>query len=115
MKTIEEKISELRKHYKHPDDQQLLDSWEKRLTGLYLKADWQQHQETRELAENARREVIRINTILAEKEDLSELERRILFAKKEVQLYYLAVFAEDIEKEIELIEKGVENDLIKIK
>ena len=112
-KTFDEKMSVLKKMHARsaPEALEQLKSWEEQMQRLQIKLDWYQHPATKELRELARTQIQAANDVLANKEDLTEEDRKAIIKMKNAHMVYLAVLSEDPEKEIQTIENFVENEL----
>jgi hypothetical protein len=115
--TFEEKIKTLREIHSrsHPDAVQQISQWEDKFARLRARKDWLEHPNTMELRNLATEQIDIIVGILAEKEDLSDDDRKKLFAQKQAHLVYLTVLTDDPESEIKSVESSVDAELTDIK
>lgn len=111
--TFEEKIKALKAMHRnsHPDALNQLLEWEKRFIILKATEEWQSHPITKELTALAKAELVRIGVVLATKEDLTDIERKRLFALRDAHMVYLALLAVDAQSEMKTIEQSINYEI----
>lgn len=111
--TIEEKIQRLKNMHagSHPDALAQIRNWESRFAQLKITKDWLKHPITIELREMVIEKIEQAVQVLANTEDLSEVERRAIFEQKKAHLVYLAILTADVDGEIKAIERLVETEV----
>lgn len=112
-KPFEEKMSELKNKHagSHPEAIRMLEHWEERYVKLKAQTEWLEHANTRELYNLAVEQIKNIESILVEKEDLSDDERRRLYAEKKAHKVYVAVLSTNPQSEMKSIESSVDEEL----
>ena len=112
-KTFEEKMNELKNMHagSHPDAINMLEHWEERYARLKAQTEWLSHPNTQELYKLAIEQIKTIDNILIEKEDLSDTERRQLYAEKKAHRVYVAVLSTNPQSEMKSIESSVDEEL----
>lgn len=112
-KTFEEKMKTLREIHarSHPEAIAQLSQWEDSFARLQATSEWLQHPNTTNLRKIAEEQIKMISDVLAEKEDLGESERKVLFAMKKAHLVYMAVLTENPDNQIKSIEQSVDAEL----
>lgn len=111
--TFEDKIKILKQIHSrsHPDAVSQISQWEDRFARLTAKKEWLNHPNTVELRNLVSEQIDLIVGVLAEKEDLTELERNKLFAQKNAHMVYLTLLTENPDSEIKNIEQSVNVEL----
>ncbi len=111
--SFEEKIKTLKQIHARssPDAINLVAQWEDRFARLQAQSEWLKHPNTMSLRNLVVEQIDLLVGILAEKEDMTELERARFFAQKQAHLIYLTVLTEDPDSQIKTIEAAVENEL----
>ncbi len=113
-KTLGEKLSFLNPdNYEDSVSKMTVSDWKQRTPWLQAQLQFKDHPVTTRLADECRKEIIRIKTLLTTKEDMSDLERKSLFREKKVHEIYLALFTKDPTKELQDIEESVNFELQK--
>ena len=110
---FEQKIETLKEIHSrsHPDALNQISQWEDRFARLQAESAWLTHPNTIALRNLAAEQVDLIVGVLADKEDLTELDRKKLFAQKEAHMTYLAVLTSDPTQEIKSIDSSVTAEL----
>lgn len=111
--TIDGKIDYLADVYQNDDEARVeLNMIRKRITEISKQKSFKNHPCTIEMRDYAMSELQRIDNILRNKEDLSDNERRQLFADKRAHLKYLEWLNPQIDKDMQFIERSI-NERIK--
>lgn len=112
-KTFEEKMKDLKEIHSgsHPEAVAQLEYWEDRYARLRAETEWLTHPNTQELYKLAIEQIKNIESILVEKEDLSDDERRRLYAEKKAHKVYVAVLSTNPQSEMKSIESSVDEEL----
>ena len=108
--TIEDKLQFLYKYHSHshPEAVEQLRTWGERLLRLKVDNDWLAHPKTRELRELVLEKINNITSVLANDENILEVERKALFKDKKSMISMLAVLTDDPTKEIEAIKSAID-------
>lgn len=106
-----EKIMAIDKNKFVPEDRETISSWQSRAIELAEQDDFRNHPITKKLVKIAEEEIERIDSILKNSEDLSELERKSLFREKKTHKLYVDLFTSDPSSELEAIDNKV-NEII---
>ena len=112
-KPFEEKVKILKDmHAKSaPEALEQITQWEERFTMLKANKEWLDHPITKQLKELAEEQVAAVSALLSDKEDMSEIERKGLFALKKAHLVYLSVLTSNPESEMRSIEDSINDEL----
>lgn len=112
-KTFEEKVKILNKLHtgSHPDAKNLISQWEDKFARLSAQKDWLDHPNTKEVRDLAMEQIEAIEGILSDREDLSEADRKALFAQKKAHRVYLSVLSGNPLSEMKSIESSVDLEL----
>lgn len=108
----EDKIQKLKSIYKDSNEAlEQIKSWEDKMLSLKVQRGWLEMENTQELKELAKDQIKRISQVLSSKEDITEIERRGLFAEKKAHTLYLSLLSDDPEEEIKSITRQVNEEL----
>ena len=108
-KTISEKLHALKIAHKksHPSAKQILSDWEDQMINLRFKDDWLNHDCTKELLGIVVEQIKILNRSLMENESLSEFDRKVLFAARDIHQIYIAALTEDVYSQIAELENQI--------
>lgn len=111
--SFEEKMKILNKIHAFSDDdaKKELKKWETKMSRLKPQKDWVKSPFTKELRDLAMEQIKNIMSVLSNDENLTEQDRKSLFAEKRAHMTYLAILSQDPMKEIKTLEESADFEL----
>jgi len=92
-------------------DRILINNWKKRAFEIMSQQNFIQHPITKDLAEFTKSNIAVIESRLVNEENMSEMERKLLFREKEIYKTYLTLFTRDESDELETIDRQVREEI----
>lgn len=89
----------------------MIDKWKERAYELAEQEDFNGHPFVKKLSEIINEYIQMIDQRLQNDEDITEVERKLLFREKKVHQIYLSIFNKDCNSELEQIAKNVQSEL----
>lgn len=110
---FEEKLKKLKKLHVYSDKSatNFIRQVEDRFSRLKIDEEWLKHPNTQALLEECQGQIDGIVSILANKEDLTEIDRAKLFAQKSAHLLYLATLSRNVDGELKSLENKVNSEI----
>lgn len=93
------------------ENRKLIAEWEQGLIKNRARAEWQDHDITRELSKQARKTYIDIAIALSQNRKLSPFEREAMYAKQDAMAFILYLTEKDAKGEISQIEGEIKRAL----
>lgn len=93
------------------ESRKMIDEWKERAYQLEVQQDFIGHPFVKTLSEITNEYIQTIDQRLQNDEDITELERKLLFREKKVHQIYLSIFNEDCEGELQQIANNVNAEL----
>ncbi len=111
-KDLQEKIGKLREVYKDPQDQRLIDDYEKALRRRIVEAELGEHEVIQSIIEDAVKKVVEINMLLAYDKQMTEQKRLELFQERSVHEFWIRRFnPKAAERSVKAFEEFIDKKL----